>query len=331
MEQQIQSGHISFPFHCYDSQVHRNRTIEKSDTPTGKKRKYLEGYSSGIAKDAHEERMTEKCIKSFMDQANSGDILLFPDIHGIKESEDIGIMTKAQIDADNNWWTEYRLYDENDGIGQFKLEKCNDIWKQINGLLPYQKPRQKGFSIEGNIPEGGLAYAEKDELGNPKRRVIDNVVLDGVVLVPRPAYKMGIANAVYKFLGELPPWKAEFIKSDISNEFEKMLKDEEISNIYFRKRWDIMDALDKSIERVMSDQYKSVDKSRQLDILFDQYKQVMKTLIISSESMFRAEQETGDIINSPYGQIGEVSKADIFKFILSELEKLNRTKFGGKK
>ena len=326
MRAQIDS-HISFPFHLYDYENKCNRTVEKSDTK-GRKHRYMIGISSGIAKDLHGERMTQNCIKSFMDQANSGDVLLYPDIHGIKESEDIGILDSAKVTPENDWYTEYRLYDDNDDIGQFKAEKIDDIWKQTNGLPPYRRPRQKGFSIEGNVPEGGLISAEKDELGNYRNRVMDNVLLDGVILVPRPAYKSGIANAVYKFLGELPPWKADIIKTEISGELQKVLKDGKEANSFYLKRWDVMDALDHSIEKVMKGGYRDTDKNHQLEILFDEYKSIMKSLILSSESVFRDEPAAGVEIQNPYGQ-SRVSKADTFEFILDQLEKLNM-KYRGK-
>ena len=145
-----------------------NHVIEKADS-AGRKRRYLCGISSGVKVDEHGERMTEKCIKSFMSQANSGQVLLFPDIHGIKESEDIGFLSKAEILDSNDWHTEFGLWDEGDGIGKNKSEKIDTLWKQVNGLPPYKKARQKGFSIEGIIPETSIIM---DNFGNMDRRVL---------------------------------------------------------------------------------------------------------------------------------------------------------------
>ena len=204
----MDSNKIAFHFHPfeYDSKSH---VIEKSID--GVKKRYLKGVSSGIKIDGHGERMTEKCIKSFMDQANSGDVLLYPDIHGIKQSEDIGILTKASVSPIGDWETEYKLYDESDGVGQNKLEVIDTIWKQLNGIAPYSKPLQKGFSIEGFIPDAGV------QMSQTGKRVIDNVELDGVVLVPRPAYQDSVANAVYKALGELPPWQVNKVQKNLNN------------------------------------------------------------------------------------------------------------------
>jgi hypothetical protein len=275
--------------------------------------------------------MTEKCINSFMEQANSGDILLYPDVHGIKSSEDIGILEKGEKQDDGDWRTEYRLYDEDDGIGPIKAERINDIWKQMCGLPPYRKARQKGFSIEGYIPEGAIISADIDGNGNMRHRIINNILLDGVVLVPRQAYKSGIANAVFKALGEVPPWKETIIKKDLQGELQKIMSEDDSCNEYFRRRWDIMDALDKSIEKIMTGGYREPDKQKQLDIIFDEYKSIMIPLIIQSEAVFQGEPLPEVDENSPYGAQGNIlsSKSDVLKYILAEMEQLSK-KIGGK-
>jgi len=317
---------ISFPFHLWDNINHRNRTIEKSDEG-GLKHRYLVGISSGPKIDEHGERMTTNCIKSFMEQANSGDILLYPDVHDIRASEDIGILTRSKIIEDGDWETEYRLYDEFDNIGQVKNEKINDIWKQMNGIQPYKRPRQKGFSIEGYIPEGAIIEAEIESEGKLKKRVIDNVLLTGVCLVPRQAYKTGIANAIYKALGELSPWKSEIIKKAAQSEFTKILEEGENGSAYFRKRWDYLDALEKAIENVMTGAYREEDKRSQLGIIFDEYRNAMIDLIMSSESIFTEEDEEEEGIEPYQAAVNktEISKSDIFRSLLSDLEKLQKS------
>ena len=131
---------ISFHFHPKDF-TSGGHAVEKADG--GKKRRYLAGISSGVKIDAHDERMTPKCVKSFMDQANSGTILLYPDIHGIKASKDIGILTKAEVLPNGDWHCEFRLYDEMDDVDSESVQTANKIWKQINGMPPYKKPLQK--------------------------------------------------------------------------------------------------------------------------------------------------------------------------------------------
>lgn len=316
---------IKFNFHPKEFNE-GNHTIEKADE-NGKKRRYLCGISSGIKMDAHGERMTEKCIKSFMDQANSGDILLFPDIHGIKESEDIGILVKAEILPEtNDWYTEYALYDEQDGIGPVKAEKINTLWKQINGLPPYRKARQKGFSIEGIIPEEAVIM---DSWGGIDRSVIDDISLDGSVLVPRPAYKDSIATAIYKALGETTPYR---VKSIVESLRSKVV-DQEVKDNYYKLKWDYQDALEELLDKIMKKS--NNNKAEELGILFDEYKDLMINLVLGSEKMFVEEQP--EFEESVIIEIGkdksqsfltaekkEVNpKLELYKSLYSQLHKFN--------
>jgi hypothetical protein len=312
---------ITFGFHPYDI-ANKNHCIEKADI-TGEKRRYLTGISSGVKIDAHNEKMTEKCIKSMMEQANSGMVLLYPDVHGIRASEDIGKITTAKILEDGDWYTEYQLYDESDGIGAVKAEKINTIWAQSLGLPPYDRPLQKGFSIEGYIPDDAILSAEVDNYGNMRNRIIDDVKLDGVCLVPKQAYKPAIATAIYKALGEITPYRADKIRKDIKGELKQILDSEKIENEYFKRRWDLMDALDRSIEKIMTSN--TPDKTNQLDIIFDEYKTIMVPLIIQSESVFTKTEnsEPDENISSVYGDTASksISKIDLFKSLSSQLEK----------
>jgi hypothetical protein len=305
-----------------------NHAVEKSDT-AGQQHKYIYGIASGIKLDAHGERMSQKCIKSFMSQANSGQVLLYPDAHGIKSSEDIGILTKAEITPDGDWNTEYRLYDESDGVDQDSVDKANKIWKQLKGLPPYTKPLNKGFSIEGYIPDGAIIHAEKDQFGNLSKRVIDNVELDGVVIVPRPAYN-SIAQCCYKALGELPPHKREKLQKTIQGELQNRLQEKEITDLYYKKKWDIQEALENMIDKIMRKE--DSDKMQQLEVAFDEFKTIMIPLIMQSNSLFVSEEDEDENI-CPYGNNVTVSKSEIYKTLLSELEKLPKiikNIYGGK-
>ena len=299
--------------------------IEKADSQ-GRKRRYLAGISSGIRIDEHGERMTEKCIKSFMDQSNSGQVLLYPDKHGIKASEDIGFLSKAQILDSNDWYTEYGLWDKGDGIGAYKAEQIDTIWKQVNGLPPYQKARQKGFSIEGIIPEAAI---QMDNFGNVDRKVIDDIALDGVVLVPRPAYKDSVATAIYKALGETTPYRIESIQGAIRNKIAA----QEVQDSYYKLKWDYQDALEMVLEKIMVKA--NNNKEEELEVLFDEYKKLMIDLIMSSEKMFAAKQDPSEIIDiagisEDQPQLasaveGEENnpKLDLFKSLYVEMNQLN--------
>ena len=316
-----EDNRIAFKFSPYEFDK-RNHAIEKSDE-NGVRRRYLLGISSGTALDGHEERMTEKCIKSFSDQANSGTILLYPDVHGIKQSDDIGILTAQKILDNGDWYTEYRLYDSLDNIGAVKQEKIDTIWNQIKGLPPYTKPLQKGYSIEGYIPVDGILSAQKDDKGNLTKRVLDNVLLDGVCLVPRPAYQPSIASAVYKALHELPPQKIDKIQKKINKSLNDILDDKEAKTNYFHKKYQIQDALEEIIEGIMkSDDF---EKQKQLEIAFEEYKQLMIGILLQSESTFQNENESNDneVIN-PYNDvsIGKASKLEVYKSIHYSLNQL---------
>ena len=317
---------IHFHFHPKGFDKKEN-AVEKADEQ-GRLRRYLCGVSSGLSEDAHGERMSGKCIKSFQSQAGSGEILLFPDIHGIKESEDIGILTKAEILDNGDWYTEYRLYDEYDDVGPNKLEKADTIWKQTNGLPPYKRRRQKGFSIEGVIPEESLVV---NSVGQVDRTVIDDILLDGVVLVPRPAYQDSIASAIFKALGEVSPHRAESIQNTLRDNLEQ----QDISDNYYRLKWQYMDALEQTIEKIMIK--KNNNKREELKILFEEFKDLMTELILKSERMFASEQDVDQLIDivSEAGteQIHTASieeeedqdpKLELFKSLRMKLNKLDK-------
>ena len=327
MDDKIVGKDIKFHFHPYKYDENQH-VIEKADSE-GRQRRYLAGISSGLNVDAHGERMSEKCIGSFMNQANSGDILLFPDAHGIQESNDIGILNKAEILPTGDWYTEFRLYDEHDNVGPVKLEKSDTIWKQMNGLPPYQRKRQKGFSIEGIIPDTAIIASSVTELD---RSVIDDVMLDGVVLVPRPAYKDSIATAVYKALGETTPYRRESIQTTIRENVEL----QDIEDNYYKYKWQYLDALEQNIELIMTKV--NNNKSEELQILFDEYSRLMTNLILNSERMFVKEQNVGQIIdittpddNTYSNQVHSASieeesnldqKVELFKSLYNKLNNL---------
>jgi hypothetical protein len=311
---------IQFHFSPYYRGESKTNTVEKADA-TGKKRMYIEGVASGPKVDGHEERMTEKAIKSFMNQANAGTLLLYPDIHGIRSSQDIGILQKADILPDGNWFTSFRLYDDMDDVDQASRDIAKKLFKQCAGLPPYPKPLQKGFSVEGFIPPYGLLSAEKDEHGNVKKRVIDDVFLDGVILCPRPAYQDSIAHSVYKALGEMNPYKRDKITKTIQSALRECIQEKEISQQYYSKRWDISSALDKEIETIM--RKPDPDKKQQLEILFDEFKELNIELLMASESLFIKTDEdaidTGAVYGVDIAKSNAASKLEEYRRIYKSL------------
>ena len=258
---------VKFNFQPYHIEQ-KEHIVEKSEQ--GMKRKYVRGIASGIRQDGHGERMTNNCIKSFSDQANSGDILLYPDVHGIQFTKDIGILTFHEIQPNGDWFIENRLYDEADNVGQGTLETVDKLWKQLNGLPPYTKPKQKGFSIEGFVPNESIVASNPDGTG----RVMDNVLLDGVVIVPRPAYQDSIAHAVYKALGEPAPWVADKITNEVSQIFESFTPEN-----YIIDRYELDDILYKSIDKILITPYTKESKTQLVNKAVDIYRNHLINMI----------------------------------------------------
>ena len=268
--------------------------FEKSEK--GQKKRYLKGISSGIQIDQHGERMTKQAITDFMKQAASKEILLFPDVHGIQATNDIGRLVQCEVLNNNDWQTTYMLYDGSEGAEEFQVQKANAVWKQINGLPPYEKQMRKGFSIEGSLDDSSIINS--DEHG---RRIINKVDLDGVCLVPKPAYEASIANAVFKALGEKNP--AEIKKNILSNLRQKM-KEREVEQDYFKSKWELADALDETVKDIM-ESTELLDKASALNQAFDEYKTLTVDLIMRSQALFLEDQpdETATLARSkPYGE-----------------------------
>ncbi len=284
---------ISFPLFPFDWE-HNNHIIEKSDK-TGNKRKYLIGVASGIQVDGHGEHLTQNAINSIQRQFNSGDILLYPDIHGIKDNEDIGILTESEILPNYDWKTSFRLYDEYDDLDDNVVKYNEKLWKKLNGIPPYTKKRQKGFSIEGYVPPEKILSCEVGKDGRVGKRVIDDVILDGVVLVPKPAYN-SVAMAVYKCLGILPPEVEDKIKKSFGLKLQEIVDQKEIQNQYFKKKYDIENALDDAIREIMTDRFEN-ERDR-LNIIFEEYKNLMIDLVLNSSDIFLEEKEEDEVIKA---------------------------------
>jgi hypothetical protein len=295
---------ISFLFQPFEYEQSQHAVEKAMDG--GKKRRYLRGITSGCQVDGHGEKITKDAISSFHDQANKGDILLYADKHGINYTEDIGKLTKSEVLSNGDWMTEYRLYDAEDGVGPSTLEKADKAWKQIGGLPPYKYPRQYGFSIEGFIPDDGIL--KMDVTG---KRIINSVLLDGVVLVPRPAYQTSIAQSIYKALDEITPWN---LQKSFSSMFKGKLEADDILNAYYRRRYQYQDLLESEIDTLMSSNAVS-DKKEALNNLFTEYKDVMIELILSSTSLFGSE---GGRNASSDGNIGENTEAQILDLYKSK-------------
>lgn len=257
-------------------------SVEKSDD-SGQKRRYLSGIASGVFVDGHGERMTEHCIESFHRQAKSGDILLYEGLHGVNFTDDIGKLVDSEITPQNEWLVTFRLYDSLDNMGAATLENADKVWRQASGLPPYTKPKVRGFSIEGDIPEGGIISADSDG-----RRVMDDVKLDGVVLVNRPAYQASVAYAVYKALDIVPPWN---VRKSLKNSLETKANAAEAKEQYWQKYYQLQDALDSEVKRIMQS---SSEPRNELSDLFVEYSNMIVDLIMDYPQMYSEYSEVSD-------------------------------------
>ena len=302
---------IEFHFLPY-SEKNQLQTVEKDEG--GQKRRYLEGMSSGTKLDGHEERMTEDCIKSFMEQANAGDILLYSGKHGVDFADDIGILVNCQIEPNGDWRTRYRLYDESDGMDEATLGKVDKVWRQVAGLPPYTTPKQKGFSIEGDIPDGGIVSAVNDGQGNISHRVINSVILDGVVLVNRPAYQYSIASAIYKALGEVTPWS---VKKNLSQSLQQKVDSEAGRDSYFRDYYQLQNAMDEETRKIM--QLDPASRRASLDTLFGEYSGMMIALLERHPEVF-AETPDSDMV--PIYKSADDAQYGLLQKLSVELQRL---------
>jgi len=308
----LMEKNISFLFQPYNIEGNQH-TYEKA-LDNGKKKRYLKGIASGTQIDGHGERITENCIKSFQRQSDSGDILLYTDKHGVAYTDDIGILEKGEILPNFDWMVDFRLYDEDDGVGQTTLDTSNKLWNQMNGLPPYKHKKQKGFSIEGIVPDNGILKMEDDG-----RRVVNDVVLDGCVVVPRPAYQTSIAHSLYKALDEKPPWQIEKMYNSI---LRKSIEDDTIAQGYYKKVYVLNDTLEEQVEKIMIDPTIE-DKEKLLESLFEEYKTIMISTIIAHPTMF----EVIDPYEDSYTEVKSVydrkpDKSTILKSLLSNLDQM---------
>lgn len=267
---------INFHIHPYRFEE-KQHAVEKADS-NNKKRRYLYGITSGMKVDGTGERMTANCIKNMQKQANSGEILLYEGQHGVTHTEDLGRLVESQITPMGDWVTTYRLYDENDDIGPVKLERANTLWKQVNGLPPYEKALQKGFSIEGFIPDGGIIH-----MSDTGQRTIDKVDLDGVLVTPRPAYEDSVLLAVCKALDILPEQKRETETERIKLTFSSLLEDDERERNFYTQSYKLEEMRDDLIEKIMT---KGIQVKDRLEIVFDEYKNLMIQLLMDYKDIF---------------------------------------------
>ena len=293
--------------------------VEKSDS-NGIKHRYLRGIVSGTKIDGQGERITARGIQSLQEQGKAGTVLLYADRHGVAYTEDIGILVDSEVTPEGDWVCEFRLYDASDGVPQACLDTIEKMWKQINGLPPYKTPMQKGFSIEGYVPENGILSCDSEG----RNRVIDQIILDGAVVVPRPAYRQSQAQAILKSLGENGP-EAQAKVEIMASSFKKEIASDELRNNYFKFNYRYQDKLQEIIEDVM--RRPSIKNKRDaLQKVFSEYTDSMIELILQSKDTF------GDFGNPPKTEDFQYlyapstnSRVEILKSLLTQVSDLEKT------
>jgi hypothetical protein len=286
-------------------QIKFNFSIDKSRSSEkdvdGKKSRYLAGAASGLKEDAHGERVTQGCIDSMCRQAESGDILLYADKHGISESEDIGIMDSFKVLENGDWYVEFRLYDESDALDDASIQKADKLWSQVNGLPPYTRPRQKGFSIEGEIPDDAILIDKKERLG-----IIDDIILTGVVAVPQPAYEDSVIHAIYKAFDVVPPWK---IRKTIRKRMSDTIRKDTQAR-YDRDRYEIEEERDSMIAETVKN-FTENDAgilTNKLKMIFNEYDDLMIGLILDNPTLVGSD--ACPVMASPYMEAESAEDVD---------------------
>ncbi|MCJ7507834.1 MAG: hypothetical protein MUO85_03770 [candidate division Zixibacteria bacterium] len=112
--------------------------------------------------------------------------------------------------------------------------------------------------------------------------------------------------AVCKCLGVLPPEVENDIKKSFGLKLHDIVNQKEMQNQYFSKKYDIENALDETIRDIMVG--KAKHESERLNIIFDEYKNLMVELILNSPNLFQAETN-GDVIKA-------VDKSEKIKLLL---------------
>ena len=188
-------------------QNNKYSTVVKKDA-SGKERKYLYATSSGsLYRDAHNEKMTERCIKGFQEQAQTKTIyLLHPHDENILANH-IGKLEGDQsfIDENGEWKTVFRFWDDEDlkhDIPSALVARAKDAWNSITGQGVYDgKPSAlKQLSIQGLIDENKDIIPATDGSGG---RNLDWIELSCVSLVEKGAYPQEDITPVEKVFKQI--------------------------------------------------------------------------------------------------------------------------------
>lgn len=240
--------------------------IEKDEK--GTEHRYLEGTSSGsLFIDAHNERMSERCIKGFQQQAEEKTIyLLHPHTNDLLTNH-IGILIsdKSFVDNMNEWKTVFKIWSNNDlnnGIPKSNIDRANDFWNMITGNGVYKKPTAiKQFSVQGLVDE------TKDIRHEGNIRIIDWVDLDGVSVITKGAYPQDDFTVAQKIFKQLDIKQIGILKNKIQK--SENMEDFYISEMKLEDKYN-----DVKNEILFNDNLNNDEKKEQLIALLDEYREM---------------------------------------------------------
>jgi hypothetical protein len=242
--------------------------IDKDDK--GNERRYLIGTSSGaLFTDAHNERMSERCIKGFQYQSLTKTIyLLHPHTEDLL-SNHIGILLsdKSFIDENKEWKTTFRLWDDNDtqiGIPLSNIERSKDFWNQVTGQGIYKNQTAiRQLSVQGLVDES------KDIKYEGLTRIIDWVDLDGVSAITKGAYPQDNFTVAQKIFKQLDTKK---ISKQIDIIKSKIEKSDNMEDFYLNE-WKLEDKFNDAKNEILTNvSFTNEEKKDKLISLLDEYK-----------------------------------------------------------
>lgn len=287
-----------------------SQSITKSENPNIQGKKYLCGISSGMAIDAHNDRMSKECIEDFINQTQEKDVTLYVN-HGKDFSSDIGILENSKILENGDWYTEYRLYDESDSVPKSDIELADKIWKQANGLPPYKTKRQFGFSIEGYIPDDKVIMEGEG-------KIIQKVDLDpGVSLVSKPAYTESVVVAIQKAL---------YGKSNLekSNELENVINKRMESDDFYESIEELYDTMESAENLILTGTDEPEIKEIKLRDVYSKFLDMRLELFRKAgfgfSNIFPEQEETEGIIENKSS--GENEMDGNFQTIVANMQSL---------
>jgi len=124
-------------------------------------------------------------------------------------------------------------------------------------------------------------------------------------------------------LGELPPDFEKNVRKSVKEELQQKIKEEELRNKYYDKKWDVNDALESQVEKVMRRENDN-RKEEQLRLIFEEYSTIMLKLIMESEELFVEDEDSED---TAYGDtpIRKNAKIVLFQSMYNQLAQIEKS------